>query len=210
MWIAIGEKTRIRKLFREDVDQMQNWGSHRDPLFFHYNFPYLDTNERDEWYRSKTGKFRKKSFAIENTRGEVIGFLSIRDIQWIKRESELGIVLNPDCMNEGYGTDAIKAFLYYYFQGMKMKTITLRVAHFNERAIRCYCKCGFEVIGEEEMAFEDQRAEIFYNPKYHDLQKLFTRTKQGMATKYMRMALKKENYEHRINSLSTKTVWKCE
>lgn len=210
MWIAIGEKTRIRKLEREDVDRMRYWGKHSNPLFFHYNFPSLSKQERDEWYRLKAGKFRKKSFVIENSENEIIGFLSIRDLSWFKSEGELGIVLDPNHMNEGYGTDAISAFLAYYFRRMKMRAITLRAAVYNERAIRCYKKCGFEVIGEEIMEFEDQTAEIFYNPKYQEFTEMFIRSDRGMMTKYVKMELKRENYEHSINSMSTKTVWKCE
>lgn len=210
VWIAIGEKTKIRKLEREDVDRMRNWGKHTNPLFFHYNFPHLSKQERDEWYRLKTGKFRKKSFVIENLENKIIGFLSIRDMNWFTGEAELGIVLDPDHMNQGYGTDGIQAFLEYYFRRMRMRTITLRAAVYNKRAIRCYKKCGFEVIGEEIMEFEDQTAEIFYNSKYQDFEEIFIPSNRGIMTKYMKMELKKRNYEHSINSMSTKTVWKCE
>ncbi len=210
MWIAIGDKTKIRKLEREDVDRMQNWGKHTNPLFLHYNFPILSKQERDEWYRLKTGKFRRKSFIIEGFQKDIVGFLSIRDMRWFKGEAELGIVLDPNHMNEGYGTDAIQAFLRYYFRRMRMRTMTLRAAVYNERAIRCYRNCGFEVMGEEVMAFEDQTAEIFYNQKYLEFANMFVASGSEMMTKYIKMELKRENYEHSINSMSTKTVWKCE
>lgn len=206
MEIARGEKVRIRKLVREDVDKMQNWSMHEDPLFFHYNFPKMNEIEKDEWYAIKTKTLRRKSFAIENLAKEVVGYLSIRDIKWIRRESELGIVLDRKHINKGYGTEAIKIFLDYYFRRLHMSTMTLRAAKFNERAIKCYMQCGFRVLQESDEEFEDQYAEIFYNPLYKELRKLFTITEGRKKTRYVHMQVKKDEFYRENNSLSTKTV----
>ena len=205
MWLIKGKKTRIRYLLREDVDKMQNWGRHADPLLMHYNFPKMSEKERDEWYKIKAKKLNKRSYAIENLRGEVIGYLSIRDIKWLKRESELGIVMNPNAMNKGYGTDAIQAFLEYYFRDMRMSSIVLRAAKYNERAIQCYKKCGFRKIGEGDFEFEDQYAEIFYNPAYADLKRLFVEKDQKIMTRYTQMRVTRQEFIHRNKDISTET-----
>ncbi|WZL73106.1 GNAT family N-acetyltransferase [Clostridiaceae bacterium 35-E11] len=206
MEVAKGKKVRVRKLVREDVDKMQRWSMHQDPLFFHYNFPKMNEAEKDEWYAIKTKTFRKKSFAIENLTKEVIGYLSIRDIKWLKRESELGIVLDPQHINKGYGTEAIRIFLEYYFNELNMTAMTLRAAKFNERAIKCYMQCGFRVLKESDEEFEDQYAEIFYNPLYKDLRKLFTIVEGKKKTRYVHMQVKKVEFYGENNHLSTKTV----
>lgn len=210
MYIAMGQKTKIRGLLREDVDKMQLWSKHTEPLFFHYNFPRMNKAERDNWYKIKTVKWKKKSYAIENMEGQVIGYLLIRDIQWFRRESELGIVLNPQHMNQGYGTDAIQAFLHFYFTEMKMQAIYLRTAKYNIRAQRCYEKCGFKTIEEKDFAFEDQYAEIFYKETAPEIRKQFAFIDGVAMTRYAVMRMTKKDYSHAVNSLSTKIMLECE
>ncbi|QXM06982.1 GNAT family N-acetyltransferase [Crassaminicella indica] len=199
-----GEKVNIRKLVREDVDKMQFWATHKDPLYFHYNFPKMNEEQSDEWYKIKTKKFKRKSFAIENKDGEVVGYLSIRNMKWIKKESELGIVLNAKHINKGYGKEAITLFLDYYFKTLKMKILILRAAKFNKRAIKCYKSCGFKIVKESIDEFEDQYSEIFYNPLYSHLRRLFIISNGKKKTCYVHMKVTKDEFYNKINSLSTK------
>ncbi len=210
MDIVRGERVCVRTLMREDVDKMQQWSEHSDPLFFYYNFPKMTKRERDQWYKMKMKTFRKKSYAIENEFGKVIGYLSIRDIKWLRKESELGIVIDPGHINQGYGSEAIWVFLGYYFQILKMSSLKLRTAKFNKRAIKCYKHCGFHIMKETEEEFEDQQIEIFSNSIYNHLTKLFTIINGRKMTKYLHMKITKDDYKHIINSLSTKDMQKCE
>lgn len=204
-----GEKVIIRELVREDVDKMQSWGKHEDPLFFNYNFPRLNSKEADDWYQIKTSRLRKKCFAIENMEKKLVGYIAIRDIKWIKRESELGIVLDPDCVNKGYGTEAILLFLEYYFNQLRMASIKLRTAKYNKRAIRCYKNCGFRLIKESVDEFEDQYCEIFYNPRYRNVTEYFNVIDGKRVTKYYYMEITKEEFQKKRN-LSTITALNCE
>ncbi|MEW9121388.1 MAG: GNAT family N-acetyltransferase [Thermotaleaceae bacterium] len=210
MYLAVGEKTKIRNLTREDVEKMQLWKNHREPLFFHYNFPKMTKEEGDTWYKIKTAKWQRKSFAIENIEKEIIGYLLIRDIQWIWRDSELGIVLNPAYINQGYGTDALQSFLEYYFKKMNMVSIHLRTAKYNERGKRCYEKCGFKSIMEKDFPFEDQYAEIFHKECYPQAQEIFTYVDGVAMTRYIIMKMTKKDYFQKVEGLSTKIMLKCE
>ncbi|WP_129599854.1 GNAT family N-acetyltransferase [Anaerophilus nitritogenes] len=201
-----GEKVCIRDMIRSDVDKMQHWGEHHDPLFFHYNFPKLNQRQRDRWYKEKNQKFMKRSFTIEDLEGKVVGYFSIRDIKWIRKRSELGIVLDPDRINCGYGTEAILLFLDYYFKVLNMKSIVLRTAKFNERAIQCYLHCGFEKIKEELDEFEDQYSEIFYNPLYTQFQKLFTYRNGKKLSTYVYMKNTKERFYQKFKGFYTESV----
>lgn len=154
--VKIGERTIIRELKREDVDRMIKWGKHEEPIFLHYNFPYLNDKERDLWYKIKTQELKKKCYGIEDLDNNLIGYISLRDMKFLKRESELGIVFDPSYIDKGYGTDALWNFLEIYFERLKMKRLILKVAKYNNRAIRCYEKCGFERIDEVLDYFEEQ------------------------------------------------------
>ena len=205
-----GNKVIIRDLEREDVDAMQNWGRHEDPLLFHYNFPVLTSREADEWYRIKTAKIRKKCFAIEGLDKSLIGYLSIRDIKWLKRESELGIVLDPSNINHGYGSEAIKLFLEHYFNELKMHSIKLRTAKYNKRAIKCYENCGFIKVKETLEEFEDQYNEIFYNPIYAPYKQYFKILYGKKMTEYIHMQITREEYLQKVQNLSTELATECE
>lgn len=47
----------------------------------------------------------------------------------------------------GYGTEALNLMLEYGFQQLNFHSILLNVLSFNENAIRCYEKLGFQVVG---------------------------------------------------------------
>ncbi len=197
--VAVGEKTYIEKLERKHVDIIQNWGKHKDPLFYGYNVQYMSKTERDYWYKNKTVPFSKKCFVVFNLSNQLVGYISLRDIRWIRKVSELGIVFDPSYISEGYGTDALNAFLEYYFNVLKMKALYLKVAIFNKRAQRCYQKCGFKpkkIVIEE---FEDQSVAIFKNDYFIPYRQFFIQEGKKLKCKYINMVITKDMYYKNIN-----------
>lgn len=199
--VKTGAKTIIRNLQREDVDKMIAWGTHEDPVFYHYNFPCMTKRERDLWYRIKAKDFKKRCFAIENLNNRLIGYISLRDIKLFKRESELGIVFDPDYINKGYGTDALTNFLDLYFNNLKMKSLLLRVGKFNKRAISCYEKCGFTLVGESFHDFEDQPSDESTKNSIIDRYKEIVFIKNKLMTNYYYMKITKTEYIIHRNKL---------
>lgn len=192
--IIMGDKTKVRKLKRRDIDKMVLWGKHQDPIFLHYNFPEFSNHERDLWYKIKARDFRKRCFAVENMKGCIVGYISLRDIKFFKRESEMGIVFDPDKLNQGYGTDALNNFLNLYFNKYKMKRLKLKVAKFNKRALRCYEKCGFKILKEVYDEFEEQNIGIATMKGIVKRNKEFGIDNGRLMTKYYYMDITKERY----------------
>lgn len=151
MELIKSKRVMIRKLTIEDVYHMQKWGKHTNPLYFDYNFPKLTDEEVREWFRIKTQSKRKKCFGVFNEEDRIVGYLTIKDIRKFKRTATLGIVFDPSYINRGYGTEAIITFLEYYFYDLNMKSLHLKVAKFNKRAVNCYKKCGFAKISESKI-----------------------------------------------------------
>jgi RimJ/RimL family protein N-acetyltransferase len=149
----------IKELERDDVESMAGWGTHDDPLFLHYNFPKISHGERGLWYHMKTSGIRKKCFAAINQENDVIGYISMKRINYFRRISQLGIVLDPARIGQGYGTIALKSFMEMYFGKMKMEKLCLKVAKFNERAFKTYLKSGFIIENEIVEVFEEQEIE---------------------------------------------------
>lgn len=192
--IIMGDRTRIRKLKREDVDKMLLWGKHEDPVFLHYNFPNLSRQERDLWYRIKAKDLRRKCFTIEDEEGSLIGYIALRDIKFLKRESEMGIVFDPNKLNQGYGTDALSNFLDLYFNVLKMRKLKLKVAKFNKRAFRCYEKCGFQISKEVLDEFEEQNIGLLTMKRIEKENKEFKIDNYKLMTKYYYMHITREKY----------------
>lgn len=139
------EKKRITisPLSMEDAKSMRSWGTHETVLLYDYNFPYEEDREIKKWFRYKTFTIWNKYFGIHNEKGILVGYLGIKQKDFFRRSSFLGIVFDPKHIDKGYGTESLEIFLPYYFNEMKMKTLYLEVAEFNKRAIHLYEKFGF-------------------------------------------------------------------
>ncbi|MCL0091257.1 GNAT family N-acetyltransferase [Dehalococcoidales bacterium] len=87
-------------------------------------------------------------FAIETLDGKHIGNCSYYDIDEIKGEAELGIMIgNRDYWDKGYGADAITTLLSHIFRQTKLNRIYLKTLDANIRAQKCFKKCGFTQYG---------------------------------------------------------------
>ena len=160
-----GPRIKIRKLKLDDVFEMRKWGYHDNPLLGDYNFPDMNDKELKVWYKLKTIGWNNKYYGIFNEAGSLIGYMGIKNIRRIKRESTLGIVFDPNNVSLGYGTECLLTFLNHYFTKMKMKRMYLEVAEFNKRAHRLYEKMGFKPVGYYLDEFYDQRLDL--NNQYY-------------------------------------------
>ncbi len=191
--ILYGENVMLRSLRLSDVEDMINWSFHYDELFYDYNFPYLDDQERLLWYQLKTKK-RKRCFAIFNKSGLLVGYIAIRNVKVIFKSAEMGIVFDPDYVNQGYGTEAIKTLLRWYFETLRYKKMILSVAAYNERAIRSYQKVGFEKYHTYYDQFMNPIIDPLTDDKYSDIRKYFR--KKGNNIQVL-------HYKMQISTLST-------
>ena len=86
--------------------------------------------------------------AIETEKGVHIGNIGLHEIDYKDGKATLGIMIGEKgCWDQGYGTDAVRALLRFAFQELNLHRVSLEVFDFNERAIRCYEKCGFRKEG---------------------------------------------------------------
>ncbi len=94
---------------------------------------------------------------------EMVGTVGLENVNYNSRTAVLGIFIgNADYRSNGYGTEAIELLLDFGFNYMNLNSINLTVLSCNERAIKCYKKCGFKEAGVLRKA-------KFVNGKYYDL-----------------------------------------
>ncbi len=188
-----GKRIIIKDLHLEDVYEMRNWGNHENPLIEDYNFPPMNDREIKIWYTMKAKRLFNKYYGIRNEEGNVIGYMGIKDIGIIKRESTLGIVLDPNHVNKGYGTEILDTFLRYYFIEMKMRKMILEVAEFNKRAYRVYEKIGFKPVGYYLDEFFDSGLDLS-NPYYLEEKSSFVIADEKIYNYIYKMILTKKKF----------------
>ncbi len=90
----------------------------------------------------------KCQFAIKTLDGKHIGNCACYDISESKGEAELGLMIgNRNYWDKGYGTDAVTTLVSHIFGKTTLKRIYLKTLESNQRAQKCFNKCGFTPYG---------------------------------------------------------------
>jgi RimJ/RimL family protein N-acetyltransferase len=91
------------------------------------------------------------TFGVDTPEGKHIANCVYYNIDEIKRETEIGIMIgNRDYWNKGYGTDIISTLIDYVFSLHKFERVYLKTLEDNFRAQRCFEKCGLTPYGHRE------------------------------------------------------------
>jgi RimJ/RimL family protein N-acetyltransferase len=87
-------------------------------------------------------------FAVDTLEGIHIGNCGYYHIDSINKEAELGIMIGDrSYWDKGYGTDTVNALVNYLFGEKDFQRIYLKTLESNDRALRCFQKCGFTPCG---------------------------------------------------------------
>jgi len=90
------------------------------------------------------------------------GVITLHDFSWYNRRAELTIAVHPDFQGKGFGKEAVLLVMKHAFENIQVHKILLEVYAANEKAVKMYKSCGFEVEG----IFKNHS---FKDGKYNDL-----------------------------------------
>jgi RimJ/RimL family protein N-acetyltransferase len=187
-----GEKVIIRPMVSEDVRKMEAWRPFTAPLDALWNGSPHSSNDYIRC-QVQTNDPSRRWYAVEDLAGLLIGRLSLRHISR-RKSARLGITLGADYVGQGYGTDALRTFLVYYFRELGFEALYLDVAAPNKRAIRCYEKCGFECINSHYQGIgSDGRLAFLKDDVYRDIRRFFKKKKGRNVVLFYDMKIAKEN-----------------
>ncbi len=108
-----------------------------------YSFYNIENDPDDLAELLEPQNWPARFYEVVDKDNNLIGFLEImQDASVI----ELGLGLRPDHTGKGLGCDFLSAALNFVMQSFAPVLFRLKVAVFNERAIRVYTKAGFQVV----------------------------------------------------------------
>ena len=82
-------------------------------------------------------------FAITDEKDNWVGTVSLKDINFDKKEAEYAIITSKEVHGKGYSQKATKEILKYAFETLKLDKVYLYVSVNNIRANKFYQKFGF-------------------------------------------------------------------
>ena len=143
-----GKKVVLREKRLEDAWQDYTWKIDPELARLDATLPldvpfstYLLTYA-EELDRRIDGKGRV--FAVETLEGKLIGNCCYYNLEWDRREAEVGILIgDASYWDAGYGTDAVKTLVDHVFREESVRKIYLHTLVWNTRAQKCFEKCGF-------------------------------------------------------------------
>ena len=144
-----GDLVRLRAREETDLEPFYRWINDWQTIkFLGQRYPRSRDFERKYLTAGDPG-FAHAQFIIETlAAGRAIGWLGLHGTAPENREASLGIAIGePDFLDGGYGTDAMRTACRFGFDMMNLHRIDLTVFDWNTRAIRVYEKVGFRTEG---------------------------------------------------------------
>lgn len=188
----IGNIAKIHNMNIKEACQMRDFAPHKDKLYADFNFPDYSDEEMVSWFKIKTEK-GKLLIGISDMEDNVVGYMTLRKINPVLKTSEMGIIINPEKINMGYGTDAISSLKRWYFEKLKFKKLYLTVAFYNERALAVYKKIGFIPKHFLYERFINDEVDVFSDKNYEPIKKYFKKTFSKIYIKCIKMELSTKN-----------------
>lgn len=160
----IGERIYLSPRNIEDAEIFTKWMNDFEVTDYTGRSASIMTLDAEKKYlENKNLDTDTIAFAIvcSNT-DKMVGTLSLENVNYTNRTAVLGIFIGDEnYRSNGYGTEAIKLLLDYAFNYVNLNSIKLDVLECNERAIKCYKKCGFKEAGR-------WRKSKYVNGRYYD------------------------------------------
>ena len=138
----------------EEKYQITEWNYHGDYAMYN-NPPYAEQKKKGVGFANPANHFYSFYDGMA-----LIGFINL-----CEEEAEVffGIGVHPDMCGRGYGQQMTKVacdLSHHLFPG---KPLYLEVRTWNTRAVRCYEKAGFQIVGEPVRQTTSVGEGVFYH-----------------------------------------------
>jgi RimJ/RimL family protein N-acetyltransferase len=144
----VGETVYLREYRMEDLASIHAWRNLGEITFWTAVYVWPDSPEQtrrflEDQVNNVDPANRKFAICLKED-DRYLGHIGYEHLDLRQRHTEVGIVIgDPAMLSRGIGTEALDLFLRVCFDELDLHRVGLRVLRSNERAIRCYEKCGF-------------------------------------------------------------------
>ena len=158
----VGDRIYLSPRNTEDLEKFTEWMNDFQITDYTGRSGMLVTLDSEKKYLEENSSPQATFVIVTLDKNEMIGTVGLERINNIHRTATLGIFIgNKEYWNNSYGTEAIRLILDYGFNYMNLHSVKLELMSFNERALKCYKKCGFKEAGRI-------RESRYINGKYYD------------------------------------------
>lgn len=158
----LGDRIYLSPRRIEDVEKFTEWMNDFEVTDYTGRSGQLMSLEGERKYLENNSNPEATFSIITLDEDKLIGTVGLENISHIHRTAILGIFIgDTEYLSKGYGTEAIRLLLDYAFNYMNLHSVKLDLISCNERALKCYKKCGFKENGRI-------RENRFINGKYYD------------------------------------------
>lgn len=184
---------KLSPLKKEDAKLLKQWIEFEDPIFSGYNYNNLNETQEILWFLLKQKKYHSKYYSIKDEKGRLLGFIGLKEINFMLKIAKLGIVIEPSYVSKGLGSQVMKDFLDICFDELKIRRIDLEVNAWNYRAINLYKKFGFKEVKEEYQEFENQQLDL-KDERYKEVLDSFEVENGVIYSKIIHMSLQRQEF----------------
>ncbi len=136
-------KTLLRPLCEDDLEQVKQWDEDQEITEW-TGKKFHSCEDLHNWLKESSLRRSRWALGVMTVNGRLIGQVELDDISWQRSSAQLKLCIgDKDYWDQGYGSDALRAFLQHVLYATSLNYIYLRVQADNHRAIRCYERCGF-------------------------------------------------------------------
>jgi RimJ/RimL family protein N-acetyltransferase len=151
-----GEKTYLSPLTPEHASLWYRWHNDLETALLAAS-PGHRTPGTEAEFRETIETFLKRKWhpflIVEAESDEPIGWCALISIDQIGRRAMVAALIGEKGRwSKGLGQDALRVLLDYGFNVLNLNSIELIVHEDNLRAIRCYEKLGFQIVGRKREA----------------------------------------------------------
>jgi len=162
-----GEKIRLRKASKNDgilfADEHGNMDTDVQRRYDYIDFPLADKTfgKRIEKFFEEESFGHDFMFVIETNKKEAAGFVIVFDCDHRMGTFKYGLFMLEKYKGMGYGSEAVKIMLNYYFNELRYNKVNVYIYDYNTPSIKFHEKLGFVKEGRlRQMAYS--------NGSYHD------------------------------------------
>ena len=148
--IATGKNVYLREYQASDTNLVKQWFQNLELASYSFGITTTDENLQkivDAFVAEVSQTPQITITIVDNESDEPVGFIRTTYIFFPAPHITLGMSLgNLNSCGKSFGYEAMMLVINYLFNTKKILYIEVDTAVFNERAMRCFYKCGFRTV----------------------------------------------------------------